>query len=96
MHQLTDLPDDAAQISEHGARNDRIRSEGTRNLVAAAQATGATRISAQSIAWEVPADRAPTFAEHEPPGPPRIEIDAAARRTVELLDAPSGVVEIVE
>jgi nucleoside-diphosphate-sugar epimerase len=122
MHQLTDLPDAEAQIPEHGARNDRIRSEGTRNLVAAAQAAGATRISAQSIAWEVPADRAPTIAEHErmvldaggvvlrygqfygpgtyyedePPGPPRIEIDAAARRTVELLDAPSGVVEIVE
>jgi nucleoside-diphosphate-sugar epimerase len=65
MHQLTDLPDDAAQIPEHGARNDRVRSEGTRNLVAAAQAAGATRISAQSIAWEVPADRAPTIAEHE-------------------------------
>jgi nucleoside-diphosphate-sugar epimerase len=37
-----------------------------------------------------------TYYEREPPGPPRIEIDAAARRTVELLDAPSGVVEIVE
>ena len=37
-----------------------------------------------------------TYYEDEPPGPPRIEIDAAARRTVELLDAPSGVVEIVE
>jgi hypothetical protein len=115
------LRDDAAQIAEHGARNDRMRGEGTRNLVAAAQAAGATRISAQSIAWDVPADRGPTIAEHErmvldaggvvlrygqfygpgtpyedePPGP-RIEIDDAARRTVELLDAPSGVVEIVE
>jgi hypothetical protein len=30
-----------------------VRSEGTRNLVAAAQAAGATRISAQSIACVV-------------------------------------------
>lgn len=31
-----------------------------------------------------------------PPEPPRIEVTEAARRTVELLDAPSGIVEIVE
>lgn len=30
------------------------------------------------------------------PPPPRIHVDAAARRTVALLDAPSGIVEIVE
>ena len=28
--------------------------------------------------------------------PPRIHVDEAARRTVELLDAPSGVVKIAE
>jgi nucleoside-diphosphate-sugar epimerase len=32
----------------------------------------------------------------EPPEPPRIQIDAAARRTAVLVDAPSGIVEIVE
>jgi nucleoside-diphosphate-sugar epimerase len=37
-----------------------------------------------------------TYYENEPPPPPRIQIDAAAERTVELLDAPSGVFEIVE
>jgi nucleoside-diphosphate-sugar epimerase len=31
-----------------------------------------------------------------PPDPPRIQIDEAARRTVELLDAPPGIVEVVE
>ena len=57
MHQLTDLPDDAAKIPEAGARNDRMRCEGTRNLLAAAEAAGAERILAQSIAWEQPGDR---------------------------------------
>ena len=32
----------------------------------------------------------------EPPDPPRIQIDQAARRTAGLLDAPSGIVEVVQ
>ena len=32
----------------------------------------------------------------EPPAPPRIHIDEAARRTVELLDVPSGIHAVVE
>ena len=57
MHQLTDLPDDSAQIPEFGDRNDRIRTEGTRNLLAAARAAGVPRFYAQSIAWELPGER---------------------------------------
>jgi nucleoside-diphosphate-sugar epimerase len=37
-----------------------------------------------------------TYYEQNPPPPPRIHVDEAARRTVEALDAPSGVLEIVE
>jgi hypothetical protein len=37
-----------------------------------------------------------TYYETDPPDPPRIHVDAAAERTVELLDAPSGIVEVVE
>jgi nucleoside-diphosphate-sugar epimerase len=37
-----------------------------------------------------------TFGGDRVPPPPRIHIDEAARATVELLDAPSGIVEIVE
>ena len=122
MHQLTDLPDTAAKIPEFGARNDRIRREGTRNLLAAAEAAGAERILAQSIAWEQPGDRGVTtrefensvlnvagvvirygqlygpgtYFETEKPSPPRIQIDEAARRTVPILDAPPGIVEVVE
>jgi uncharacterized protein YbjT (DUF2867 family) len=51
MYQLTDLPDEAAEIPEYAKSNARIRIEGTANLIAAAQAAGAERFLAQSIAW---------------------------------------------
>jgi len=51
MHQLTDLPDDASEIPRKGKDNARIREEGTANLIAAAEAAGAERFLAQSIAW---------------------------------------------
>jgi len=53
IHQLTDLPDslDPAKMAEARIRNARIREAGTRNLVAAAVATGAKRMVAQSIAF---------------------------------------------
>ncbi len=59
MHQLTDLPDDASQIEDYGERNDRIRREGTRNLLAAAAVAGVpgARFLAQSIAWDLPGER---------------------------------------
>jgi nucleoside-diphosphate-sugar epimerase len=59
MHQLTDLPDDVSQIGDYGARNDRIRQEGTRNLLDAATSAGVPgeRFLAQSIAWELPGER---------------------------------------
>jgi nucleoside-diphosphate-sugar epimerase len=122
MHQLTDLPDDVSQLSEFGARNDRMRTEGTRNLLTAAKAANVERFFAQSIAWELPGERGVayhsfersvldaggvlirygqlygpgTFYEHEKPSPPRISVDDAARRTMAVLDAPSGIVELVE
>jgi nucleoside-diphosphate-sugar epimerase len=122
MHQLTDLPDDAAQVAALGDRNDRIRTEGTANLLAAARAAGATRFIAQSIAWQQAPERAAhtrafersvldaggvvlrygqfygpdTYFQHEVPREPRIEIGEAARRTVELLQAPSGIIELLD
>ena len=53
VHELTDLPPtlDTRKIEEQMAGNDRIRTEGTRNLVTAARAAGARRIVAQSIAF---------------------------------------------
>ena len=53
IHQLTDLPRNLPpdRAAEATARNARVRSEGTPNLVAAAIAAGARRMIAQSIAW---------------------------------------------
>jgi uncharacterized protein YbjT (DUF2867 family) len=51
MHQLTDLPDRLDELAEFGPRNDRMRTEGTRILLAAARAAGAEHVMAQSIAW---------------------------------------------
>ncbi|MHB1738559.1 MAG: NAD-dependent epimerase/dehydratase family protein [Actinomycetes bacterium] len=121
MHQLTDLPDEVDRIPEHAARNNRIRTEGTRNLLAAAQAAGATRFLAQSIAW-TPTGGGEVVAEHErlvlaaggvvvrygqlygpgtyypsqAPPPPRIHVNDAARRTLPLLDTPSGIVVLAD
>jgi uncharacterized protein YbjT (DUF2867 family) len=121
IDQLTDLPDRREELNRHAVRNDRIRSEGTRNLVAAAKTAGADRFVAQSIAWR-PSGRSEvvddherqvleiggvvarygrlygpgTFYEHELPPPPRIHVDAAARATPPLLEAPSGIVTIAE
>lgn len=125
MHQLTDLPSNPAEISAKGADNARIRTEGTRNLIAAAEAAeGAPRLLAQSIAWRLPGDAHAAVEEHERmvldaggvvlrygrfygpgtyhpddgdrPEPPAIHVAEAARRTVELLAAPGGVIALAE
>ncbi len=124
MHQLTDLPDDAAQIPARRESNARMREVGTKNLVDAARAAGASRFIAQSIAWDLPPEMAGRLEEHErmthefpgtgvvlrygqfygpgtyyeedPPEPPRIEIDEAARRSMPSLKAPAGTIVIAE
>jgi nucleoside-diphosphate-sugar epimerase len=65
MHQLTDLPDDVAEIPEYMPANSRIRREGTRNLLAASRAAGASRFIAQSVAFPLPGDAGAAVAEHE-------------------------------
>ena len=108
LHELTDLPDDEASIAGSSA-NARIRREGTRNLLAAAQSAGAARFVAQSIAWDPHGEGAVAKADLE-----RMTLEAGGvvlrygrfygpgtyhdgpRRTVELLDAPSGIYPVVE
>lgn len=53
IHQLTDLSNGFApdRLAETLARNARLRTEATPNLVLAAQKAGARRLIAQSIAW---------------------------------------------
>ena len=53
VNQLTDIPDaiNPRKMAEQFETNDRLRTEGTRNLMQAAEAVGARRFVSQSIAW---------------------------------------------
>lgn len=62
VNELTDLPDKPAAISEGNAR---MRREGTRNLLAAAKASGASRFIAQSVAWQLLGDAGAAVSELE-------------------------------
>jgi uncharacterized protein YbjT (DUF2867 family) len=121
VHQLTDLPDHSGELPGFAARNDRMRTEGTANLLAAAAAAGVRHFLAQSIAWR-PAGRAEatdslerqvldaggvvvrygqlygpgTYYPDELPGDPRVHVDAAARATPPLIQAPPAVVIVTD
>ena len=84
MHQLTDLPrvlDDEAQLAAAYPRNARIRTEGTRNLVAAALAASARRFIVQSVAFAYAPGKEP-YTETDPlnlvDGPRLVTVRAAA------------------
>ena len=98
IHQLTDLPDtmDPAQRAVVLERNARLRIEGTRNLMAAAQAAGARRVVAQSIAFiyapgPQPHREGDPLDEAKPSAPPS---PAWSRSRQQVLDTPGidGVV----
>jgi len=78
MQQLTDLPPglDPSQMIEGTRRNARIRSEGTKNLVAAALEAGVSRFIAQSIAWMYAAGPEP-HAEDD-----ALDVDAQGTRAI--------------
>jgi nucleoside-diphosphate-sugar epimerase len=123
LHELTDLPDDLADLPKDSLLNARIRVEGTRNLIDAMRDVAQAKIVAQSVAWDMrPGAEADavnsleqavlavngvvlrygflygpgTYFEAERPPAPRVHIDTAASRTVQALDAPSGVLTIVD
>lgn len=54
LNELTDLPDNPADIAAHTHLNARIRTEGNHNLIEAARKNGSPRILAQSVAWQLP------------------------------------------
>jgi nucleoside-diphosphate-sugar epimerase len=62
VNELTDLPDEQAATNEANAR---MRRQGTRNLLAAAEAAGARHFVAQSIAWKLRGDGGAAVAELE-------------------------------
>jgi nucleoside-diphosphate-sugar epimerase len=56
VHLLTDLPDEEAEIWRFTEANARIRREGTRNLLKAAEAACASTFLAESLAWRPEGD----------------------------------------
>jgi uncharacterized protein YbjT (DUF2867 family) len=120
INELTDMPADPARIDT--SVNARIRTEGHRNLLAAAEAAGA-RLLAQSIAIDLQGAALEATRELEettlaaggvvlrygifwgpgtyggdqvPEGVPHVHVDLAAQRTVDALDAPSGVIVVTD
>jgi nucleoside-diphosphate-sugar epimerase len=123
VHQLTDLPDNPADIPRYAEHSNYMLTQGTHNLLAAAAAAHAGRVIAQSISWELPGENGrAAYAEHErsvleaggvviryaqlwgpgtyyeaePPPPPRVHVDDAARQTVPALDVPLGVTLVAD
>jgi nucleoside-diphosphate-sugar epimerase len=94
VHQLTDLPPDLdpAKMDEAMVRTQRIRDEGTRNLVSAALAAGAKRLVAQSVAFNYAAGPKP-HGEDDPldvdaPGGQGISARGVASLERQVLEAP--------
>jgi NAD(P)-dependent dehydrogenase (short-subunit alcohol dehydrogenase family) len=54
LNELTDLPDDLADIDAHAELNARIRTEGNQNLIEAARQSGSLKFLAQTVAWQLP------------------------------------------
>jgi nucleoside-diphosphate-sugar epimerase len=99
MHQLTDLPrvlDDEARLAAAYPRNARIRTEGTRNLVAAALAAAARRFIVQSVAFAYAPGKEP-YVETDPlnlvDGPRLVTVRAAADMEAQVLK--SGMAAVV-
>ncbi|HXJ64802.1 MAG TPA: NAD(P)-dependent oxidoreductase [Actinomycetota bacterium] len=101
VHELTDIPQsiDPKRYAEQMAGNNRIRIEGTRNLVAAAKAAGARRLVAQSIAFAYRPEGGDIRDEEDPlyldaPEPMGATIVALAELESQVLEAgaPEGVV----
>ena len=91
IHQLTDLPrvlGDEKELAAAYPRNARIRTEGTRNLVAAAKAAGARRFIVQSVAFAYAPGREP-YVETDPlnvaDGPRVVTVRAAADMEQQVL-----------
>lgn len=99
VHALTALPPKFDPKSDYLAATNKVRTEGTRNLVAAAKAAGARRIVAESVAffyepegdW-VKSEEAPLF--RDPPGRFVAGCEALVSLESQVLEAgaPEGVV----
>ncbi len=91
IHQLTDLPQllDPQAMAAAGQRNARVRNVGTRNLIAAALAAGASRMIAQSIAWAYAGGKQPYVEESlldiNAEGARRVSVDGVVALETQVL-----------
>jgi 2-alkyl-3-oxoalkanoate reductase len=87
IHELTALPQriDPRKMERDFALNDRLRSEGTRYLVDAAQAAGAKRIIAQSIAFAYAPGPPGTVHVESDPLLPASEAHKSYRRSAQAM-----------
>jgi nucleoside-diphosphate-sugar epimerase len=88
IHELTAIPQrlDPRKVIRDFALTDRLRTEGTRNLLAAAQAAGASRFIAQSIAFAYePGPAGTVHGEHDPLiATPPTQFERSSRAIAEL------------
>ena len=56
INMLTDLPDERSDLPAFRKANNRIRTEGTRNMLLAAKYSGSPGFIAQSVAWDMPGE----------------------------------------
>lgn len=92
IHQLTDLPQafDEERLADAYLKNARIRLEGTRNLIAAAQAASARRLIVQSVAFAYVPGGEPHSESHPlnlAEGPRAVTVRAAAAMEQQALGA---------
>ncbi|HEY1450999.1 MAG TPA: NAD(P)-dependent oxidoreductase [Solirubrobacteraceae bacterium] len=97
VHQLTSIPPriDPRKMERDFATNDRLRTEGTANLVAAAQAAGVQRLIAQSVAFfyapgppgTVHSEEDPLLSAEQAQGPMKRSTKALASLERTTLDA---------
>jgi nucleoside-diphosphate-sugar epimerase len=101
INQLTELPNriDPARATEQFADNDRIRVEGTRNLIVAGATYGSHRIVAQSIAFAyapegdmIKDEDAPLYLDAPPPWGSTVAATADMERQVLEARGMDGVV----
>lgn len=101
-----------ARTRTEGTRNllDAARAAGARGFLAQSVAWDLDGAGGEAVAWHERAVLEHggvvvrygqlygpgTYFQTDPPPPPLIHVDAAAARTVPLLTAPSGIVELVE
>lgn len=91
IHAATAIPTGGKPSADDWARNDRIRLEGTRNLLAAAEAADAGRFLLQSIVWVARQPDGRPFDERSEPHPDRTT--RSALEAERLLETSAGELE---